>query len=80
MQFDPQKYWQSAQVAKDRFFFINIDGFDKFKFVDNPNEISVMGRIIYVVSPDQLPPEAKKLLTIYDLANLPVFDIGEQAL
>jgi len=80
MKFDPQKYWQNAQITKDRFFFINVDGFDKFKFVDDPKEVTAFGKIIYVVSPGQLPPGTKKLLSISNLGQTPVFDIGERAL
>ncbi|OGD83120.1 hypothetical protein A2165_01935 [Candidatus Curtissbacteria bacterium RBG_13_40_7] len=77
MRFDPQDYRESAQIIKDRFFFINVEGFDKFKFVDNPSAVPSNGKTLYVVSPGQLPAGSQKLLTINDLGNLPVFDIGE---
>ncbi|OGE13668.1 hypothetical protein A3J89_01660 [Candidatus Curtissbacteria bacterium RIFOXYB12_FULL_40_6] len=79
-QFDPKKYWQSAQVTKNQFFFIDVEGFDKFKFSDNPGQIPVVGRTLYVVQSGQLPQDAKKLRTIYDLSLSPVFDIGEKTL
>ena len=77
MQFDPRKYWQSAQIVKDRFFFIDVTGFDKFIFTD-PSEVAVRGRVLYVVGPGKLPAGSQKIATISDLNGKSVFDIGEQ--
>ena len=77
MQFNPREYWKSAQITKDKFFFINVDGFDKLRFTDSLTEASVSGRVLYVVLPNTLPPSAQKLKTIIRLDGTSVFDIGE---
>ena len=77
MKFDPRIYWQSAQIVKDRFFFIDVEGFDKFRFTDSFDQSSVSGKILYVASPGQLPPFANKLKTIIRLDKTEVFEIGE---
>ena len=76
--FDPKLYWQSAQVARDRFFFLDVVGFDKFKFVGSADDISDVGKLLYVVAPGQLPEGSRKLTTINRLDNSTVFEIGEQ--
>lgn len=78
MQFDPQKYWQSAQVVKDRFFFLDVNGFDKFVFTNDIDQMKLLGNLMYVSDPGRLPPNARKITTITNLANKPVFDIGEE--
>ena len=81
MQFDPGKYWQSAQVTKDQFFFIDVSGFDKFIFSEHPDQNPVVGRTLYIVQSGKLPQGAKKLRTIYDPSqSIAVFDIGEKTL
>ena len=77
MKFDPRIYWQSAQIVKDRFFFIDVEGFDKFRFTDSFDQSSVSGKILYVASPGQLPSFANKLKTIIKLNKTEVFEIGE---
>ena len=77
MKFDPRIYWQSAQIVKDQFFFIDVEGFDKFRFTDSFDQSSVSGKILYVASPGQLPPFANKLKTIIRLDKTEVFEIGE---
>ena len=77
MQFNPREYWKSVQITKDKFFFINVDGFDKLRFTDSLTEASVSGRVLYVVLPNTLPPSAQKLKTITRLDGTSVFDIGE---
>lgn len=77
MQFDPRSYWQSAQIVRDKFFFIDVGSFDKFIFSDNPSEVSASGKILYVTKPQELPPDAQKIVTIVDLSKKPVFEIGE---
>ena len=79
LKYDPKNFWQTAQIVKDKFFFLDVNGFDKFRFADNPNEIPITGKVLYVTSPGLLPPDAGKITTIKRLDNLPVFDIGEVA-
>src|SRR3989344_5593394 len=77
MQFDPREYWKSAQITRDKFFFIDVDGFGKLRFTDSLNETSVSGKVLYVTSPNALPPSVQKLKTISRLDGTSVFDVGE---
>lgn len=76
MQFDPNVWRQTAQVVRDQFYFIDVGGFDKFIFSDNPKETTFPGQILYIVAPGQLPLQAAKITTIDDLSGKSVFDIG----
>jgi hypothetical protein len=77
MQFDPRNYWQTAAIVRDRFFFIDVNGFDKLIFSDHPQEEKVSGRILYVVNHGELPEDAQYIKTIKNLEGKDVFDIGE---
>lgn len=76
LRFDPANYWQSAQIAKDKFFFIEVEGFDKFVFTGSPEEVTATGQLLYILPPEQLPPDAQKITTITNLAGESVFDMG----
>lgn len=76
LQYDPRLYWQTSRVDTDQFRFINVKGFDKFRFTPSPNEIASTGKTLYIVNPGQLPLSAQKITTITRLDNTPVFDIG----
>lgn len=77
MQFDPEKYWQTRKITRDKFFFINVDSFDKFIFKDSL-ESKPEGKVLYVVAPGHLPANAQKITTVKNLEEKEVFDIGEQ--
>lgn len=76
--FDPQKYWQSSQVVRDQFYFLDVDGFDKFLFVSNPNDVKVSGRVIYVTAPDQTIEFATKITEIQTPDKKKVFGISSR--
>ena len=74
--FDPTKYRKDAEIVKDRFFLIDVNGFDKFRFSDNPQQVPVSGKVLYVVGPDQLPEMSQKVTIIKNLEGNTVFEIG----
>lgn len=76
MKIDPRQYLQSAQIVKDQFGFIDVNGFDKFTFAQ-PEEVQYKGRLLYITTPGSLPADAQKLKTIEDLGGKTIFDIGE---
>ena len=73
--FDPAKYQKSAQVARDEFYFLDVHGFDKFRFADNVNEVKVQGRIVYVTTPDNTPEGGVLITTIKRLDGQEIFKI-----
>jgi len=72
---DPQKYWQSADVVKDKFFFLNVLGFGKYKFVDNVESVPVHGKVIYVTT--TVPAGGKIIKVIKDPDGKVVFYISK---
>lgn len=76
-QFDPKIYQQTARVKRDQFFFYHVEGFDKFTFGVSEESLPILPRSLYVLPPNQLPKEAKKITTIYNLSGNKVFEIGE---
>lgn len=73
--FNPETFWKNSQVVVDKFYFINVDTFDKFVFNPRDSHLNA-SKILYILSPGQLPKEARKLETIYNLEGKQVFDIG----
>ena len=80
LQYDPQKFQQSAAVDRDRFYFIDVRAFDKFKFVEGPDDADVSGRVIYVMPKGRTPPSARPLGTIVGPNNAEIFEISKQEL
>ena len=77
MKYPPQDFWQTANVVRDRFFFINVESFDKFIFSDDFERLNLSGKVLYVAQPGRLPQGFQKISTIADLAGKPVFEIGK---
>ena len=77
LNYDPAKFHQTAQVERDKFYFLDVNGFDKFIFAKNLDEVDVNGKITYVVSPNNTPKDAKVIKTIEDLNGKPIFEISQ---
>ena len=75
MKYDPDTYQKVSEVERDEQFFLHVKGFDKFVFVDTEPE-PVKQNSLYILSPNNLPKDAKRIKTIYNLEGNPVFDIG----
>lgn len=74
MKYPPEKFQESADIKKDRFFFIDVYGFDKFKF-GNTDELKLKGKSLYFVT-GSLPEDAALISKISDLSEKTVFLIG----
>lgn len=75
MNFDPVSFHSTSQVLKDEFFFIDVEGFDKFKFINDTNT-QIVKNSLYILMPNNLPSEVDKLSTVKNLKGRNVFDIG----
>jgi 4-amino-4-deoxy-L-arabinose transferase-like glycosyltransferase len=75
--YDPAKYRQTAQIEKDKFFFIDVNAFDKFRFVKNPEEADIKGRLIYIMPEGNTPPHAQIVKEITRLDGQVVFEISK---
>jgi len=78
MKFPPANYWSNAVVTRDKFFFYDVESFDKFYFVSNPDEFDKRGNNLYVTSVNNLPKDTKLLKTVKNLSGDDVFVIGEK--
>lgn len=76
--YDPKMYWQNSEIITDQFFFINVKGFDKFKFGDLKDASISKGTNLFVTGSGSLPKGTQKLRTIIDLNQKAIFDIGIQ--
>lgn len=76
MQYDPVKYFLTANVFRDKFYFLDVKSFDKFEFVNGIEEASSSGKIVYVLQPSHAPDGAKVISTIKEPNGTPVFEIS----
>ena len=76
LKFNPDEYLKTANITKDKFYFIDVQSFDKFTFTDSPGEFSSTDNALFVTTPEELPKNAEKITTIYQLDKKPIFDIG----
>lgn len=76
MNYDPPKYWQTRDIVKDRFFFYEVNAFDKIIFADNPSENLSDARTLLITASGNLPSSSDKIETIKDLKGKGVFDVG----
>src|SRR3990167_5102849 len=74
--YDPEIYQQTAKVTRDQFYFLDVEGFDKFIFTDSPSTASLKGKTLFIVRPDDLPDDATKVTSVNNLIGESVFDIG----
>ncbi len=75
--FDPKFFWQNGDIVRDKFYFYDVNGFDKYHFADNPSEVKVFGKNIYVTTASDVPPDASIVNTINGLDNQPIFVISK---
>src|SRR3990167_103768 len=75
MKYDPNKYQKISEVERDEQFFLHVKSFDKFVFGRKESE-PIKQNSLYILSPNNLPKDAKKIKTIYNLEGKQVFDIG----
>lgn len=78
LKFDPEKYRQTADIRRDNFYFIDVKGFDKFRFVDNPDEVEFTDDSIFVLSPGSAGANMRVLDTISTLDGKPILEVSQK--
>lgn len=78
LQFDPQKYHQTAQIEKDKFYFLDVSGFDKFRFVQNRDEIEFTDDSIFVMPAGTVDSNMRVLSTIKKLDGTPILEVSQK--
>ncbi len=76
--YDPGKFWATGQVVRDKFFFLDVNGFDKYRFVDDVNDTKVSGETVYVSPPGSVPKGSEVLNTILNLDGTPTLVISKK--
>lgn len=74
--FHPNEYLKSAKIVKDNFYFINVEGFDKYAFGDLENMSFPNGRNLVITNFGALPQGSEKIKTINEVNGKPILDIG----
>ena len=74
--YDPKLFWQTAKITRDQFYFLDVEGFDKFSFTNDQSESNFKGKTLFIVSPGELPTDAKKVASIYNLRGDQAFEVG----
>ncbi|MEK9146636.1 MAG: phospholipid carrier-dependent glycosyltransferase [Patescibacteria group bacterium] len=75
-QVDPRDYLKTAKIVRDQFFFIDVNGFDKFIFTGSPADERPPGKTIYITEGASLPAGSQLLSTINQLDGKVVFRIS----
>lgn len=68
LRFDPEKFRQNALIRREVYGFVHVDGFEKYRFLDNLGEdtVNVIGkRVMYIDRPEKIPGNAKILKEFY---------------
>ncbi len=77
LKYDPNKYLQTAQVVRDQYYFLDVNSFDKYHFVDSLANVQETQQTIYVLPPSKTPPRTDILKEIYDLKGNKIFEISK---
>ncbi|MBI2613528.1 MAG: glycosyltransferase family 39 protein [Candidatus Levybacteria bacterium] len=64
---DPKNFRENSIVRRDVFGFVTVDGFDKYKFLDNVTEIEENKKNLFINTPKNVPPGANILKNFYFL-------------
>ncbi|MEK7450634.1 MAG: glycosyltransferase family 39 protein [Patescibacteria group bacterium] len=63
---NPKDYRQEAMIQREVFGFVNINGFDKYRFAKNLSDIDNKNKkVLYVNTPNDVPNSANILKTFY---------------
>lgn len=76
LKYDPYKFRQTAKVTRDDFFFLDVQGFDRFSFMDDVSNFQADGKKLYITPPSSTPEGAKVMDTIKQLDGQTVFEIS----
>lgn len=74
----PEQYWRTAVVHRDPYGFYNVTALGKYHFVSNvPETVDPARRVLYVMTPETVPSDAKVLKKIQFLSGADAFVIAE---
>lgn len=76
--YDPNKFWSTGQVIRDKFFFLDVNGFGKYHFIDDVNNAKVSGDTVFVSSPGIAPKGSQVIDTISNLDGTPTLVISKK--
>ncbi len=63
---NPKDYRQEAMIQREVFGFVNINGFDKYRFAKNLSDIDNKNKkVLYINMPNEVPGNANVLKTFY---------------
>ena len=69
-------FTKNFEVFKDQFVFIDVKGFDKFKFIDSDLSTPLIKNSLYILGANNLPEGVNKISAVNNLEGRTVFDIG----
>lgn len=76
MKTDPSLFQKLADVTRDKFYFLDVKSFDKFKFADSLDYTQLHGKVLYVTTSE--PPAGVQIIKqINNLNNKPVFYVSK---
>ncbi len=78
LRYDPRKFWTTGEVVRDKFFFLDVNGFDKYHFIDDVSSAKVSGETVYVSSSGNVPKGAQVIDTISNLDGSPTLAISKE--
>lgn len=61
---NPKIFRENVKIKRDVFGFVNVEGYDKFKFTKDPNK-TIGKNSLYINLPGNVPANAKRLKTFY---------------
>lgn len=76
LKIDPNLYHNTAQVKKDKFYFLDVQGFDKIKFIESIDSQVLRGKVVYI-STSEPPLYLETIKQIHDLGGKNVLYISK---
>lgn len=76
--YDSPKFWANGDVIRDQFYFLDVDGFDKYRFVEDPTQVKTLGQTLYVTHGQNIAEGAEIIDTINALDGTPAFVISKK--
>ena len=68
----PSEFRQQARVKRDVFGFVEVEGFGKYNFFRDKEEISTFGKSLIIAGPSEIPKEIVPLTTFLSLNGKPI--------
>jgi 4-amino-4-deoxy-L-arabinose transferase-like glycosyltransferase len=74
----PQEFRQEARVKRDVFGFVSVEGFGKYNFFHDKEEVPLVGKSLIIAEPSEVPKEVVPLKTFLLLNGKPVLGAYEK--